>query len=152
MRVFTVVAGIVLTMIGLSGCQNAPKQDQGALLGAVVGGVVGNQFGDGSGQVLATVAGAAIGAAAGASVGRTLDSYDRFRAQQAFEYNQTGQPSVWVNPDSGAQVGVTPTRTYQTASGQYCREYQATVQISGKAEQAYGTVCRQPDGSWKIVN
>ena len=32
----------------------------------------------------------------------------------------------------------------------YCREYQHTVTIDGKQEKAYGTACRQPDGSWKI--
>ena len=151
MRLCALVTYALLAVV-ITGCQNVPKQDQGALLGAVVGGVVGNQFGSGSGQVLATVAGTAIGAAAGASVGRSLDSYDRLQAQQAFEYNRTGQSSVWLNPDSGAQVGITPTKTYQTASGQYCREYRTTVQVGGKAEQAYGTACRQPDGAWKILN
>lgn len=151
MRTYRVIGGFLFALL-LSGCQNVPKQDSGALLGAVVGGVVGNQFGDGSGQVLATFAGAAIGAAAGASVGRTLDGYDRLQAQQALEYNPSGQQSVWINPDSGAQVSVTPTRTYQTASGQYCREYQAHVSVGGKTEQAYGTACRQPDGAWRILN
>lgn len=151
MRTYRVIGGFLFALL-LSGCQNVPKQDSGALLGAVVGGVVGNQFGDGSGQVLATFAGAAIGAAAGASVGRALDGYDRLQAQQALEYNSSGQQSVWINPDSGAQVSVTPTRTYQTASGQYCREYQTNISVGGKTEQAYGTACRQPDGAWRILN
>ena len=151
MRIYALAAYAALMAI-TSGCQGIPKQDQGALIGAVVGGVVGNQFGSGSGQVLATAAGTVVGAVAGASVGQSLDSYDRFQAQRAFEYNRTGQSSVWVNPDSGAQVGITPTKTYQTASGQYCREYRTTVQVGGKAEQAYGTACRQPDGAWRILN
>ena len=145
------LGSLVLAVI-LSGCQNVPKQDTGALLGAVVGGVVGNQFGDGSGQVLATFAGAAIGAAAGASVGRTLDGYDYLRAQSALETVPSGQQSVWVNPDTGAQVSVTPTRTFQTQKGQYCREYQTSAQVGGRTEHAYGTACRQPDGSWQIMN
>jgi surface antigen len=37
-------------------------------------------------------------------------------------------------------------------SGKYCREFQQTVTIGGKTEQAYGTACRQPDGSWQIVS
>jgi surface antigen len=37
-------------------------------------------------------------------------------------------------------------------TGAYCREYQTTVTVGGKSEQAYGTSCRQPDGSWQIVN
>jgi surface antigen len=31
-----------------------------------------------------------------------------------------------------------------------CREFQSTVQIDGKPARAFGTVCRQPDGSWRI--
>ncbi len=34
-------------------------------------------------------------------------------------------------------------------NGQQCREYQRTVTIDGKTETAYGTACRQPDGTWK---
>jgi len=26
------------------------------------------------------------------------------------------------------------------------------VTVGGETEQAYGTACRQPNGSWKIVN
>jgi surface antigen len=44
-----------------------------------------------------------------------------------------------------------PSRTYQTASGQYCREFQQTVTIAGEENQGFGTACRQSDGSWKIV-
>jgi surface antigen len=47
---------------------------------------------------------------------------------------------------------VTPVRTYQSASGQYCREYQQTITVGGQMHQAYGTACRQPDGNWKIVS
>jgi len=47
---------------------------------------------------------------------------------------------------------VTPTKTYQTANGTYCREYQTTVLIDGKQERATGTACRQADGSWRVVN
>ena len=32
-------------------------------------------------------------------------------------------------------------------NGQQCREYQRTVTIDGKTETAYGTACRQPDGT-----
>ena len=33
-----------------------------------------------------------------------------------------------------------------------CREFQETVMIDGKAQRAYGTACRQPDGTWKRVS
>ena len=55
-------------------------------------------------------------------------------------------------------TGLAPDTTYQytivvrDTSGNTCREYQSTVTVGGKTEQAYGTACRQADGSWKIVN
>ena len=73
-------------------------------------------------------------------------------SQTALEKNPIGRTSSWSNPDSGHSGTVTPTRTYQTASGGPCREYQQTVTIDGKTEQAYGRACRQSDGSWKITN
>lgn len=32
----------------------------------------------------------------------------------------------------------------------YCREYTRTVTVGGVAQNAYGTACMQPDGSWQI--
>ena len=71
-------------------------------------------------------------------------------AQRAFESNRAGQTSVWQNPDSGNSGSVTPTRTYELANGQYCREYRQTIVVGGEQHQAYGTACRQPDGTWAI--
>lgn len=34
---------------------------------------------------------------------------------------------------------------------EYCREYTRTVYIGGRTQEAYGTACYQPDGSWMIV-
>jgi len=33
-----------------------------------------------------------------------------------------------------------------------CREYQQTITVGGRTERAYGTACKQADGSWKIIN
>jgi surface antigen len=126
------------------------KEDQGALAGAAIGGAVGHNFGSGTGKVLATFAGAMIGAFAGSNIGRSLDEYDAQQAQQALEYNETGHASTWVNPDQGHEVTFVPTETYQRSSGQYCREYRTQVEVGNDVEEAYGTACRQPDGSWQI--
>ena len=40
---------------------------------------------------------------------------------------------------------------FKNNNGRYCREFQQTVTIGGRTAEAYGTACRQPDGSWKIV-
>ena len=59
-----------------------------------------------------------------------------------------GQPITW--DDGNASGSVTTTRQGQDAAGNQCREFQQEVSIAGQAEQAYGTACLQPDGSWKI--
>lgn len=39
-----------------------------------------------------------------------------------------------------------------SAGGEYCREYTKPVRIGGERQESYGTACRQPDGSWRIVS
>lgn len=148
----SVLIGLLAGVLTLAGCANPPsKEGTGTVVGGVVGGVLGSQVGKGSGRAAATVAGTVIGAMIGSSVGRSMDELDRRKAAEALEYNRTNQPSAWHNPDSGVDYRVTPTRTYETASGGPCREYTTEVLVGGKRETAYGTACRQPDGSWKIV-
>lgn len=40
----------------------------------------------------------------------------------------------------------------QAQAEEYCREYTKTVSVGGGTEQAYGTACLRPDGSWEIVS
>jgi surface antigen len=72
-------------------------------------------------------------------------------AQYALENTRTNTDTAWRNPDTGNYGSITPVETYQTGSGQYCREYIQEVVVAGERQQAYGTACRQPDGTWKIV-
>lgn len=145
---------VVATALLLAACETT-YQDRGALLGAAAGGILGNQIGRGSGRAIATFGGAVGGALVGAAIGGKMDDVDRMKMSQAyqnsFEYGRVGEETSWVNPDSGNSGSVAPVRTYQNAEGQYCREFQQTITIGGKTEQAYGTACRQPDGSWKIM-
>lgn len=148
---------LAITALAVAGCEGAgQKETGGAVLGGVVGGLLGSKVGSGKGQLAATAAGAILGALAGSEVGKSLDRADRMyaerTAQSALEKAPTGTTSTWSNPDSGHSGTVTPTRTYETAAGQYCREYQQTVTVDGRTQSAYGTACRQPDGTWKIVN
>lgn len=71
--------------------------------------------------------------------------------QRTLEHEPSGHTSEWVNPDNHHSGTVTPTRTYESESGP-CREFQQSVTIDGRTERAYGTACRQADGSWKIVS
>ncbi|MBB3066205.1 RT0821/Lpp0805 family surface protein [Limibacillus halophilus] len=61
-----------------------------------------------------------------------------------------GETIYWR--EAGAYGSVTPLRDGNSNSGRYCREFQQTVTIGGRNEQAYGTACLQPDGSWEVVS
>ncbi|MBX3446611.1 MAG: glycine zipper 2TM domain-containing protein [Parvibaculaceae bacterium] len=151
--------------VALAGCQTGspygygggyggagPKEGFGTLAGAVAGGLAGSQIGGGSGRLWATGAGVLVGALVGNNIGRSLDRADQAYLQQAsYGAFQTGQPQRWHNPQSGNYGYVEPGHSYQSAGG-YCREYSQTVYIGGQPQNAYGTACRQPDGSWQIVN
>jgi len=159
MTIKTLVAAILSAAI-LTGCatdmQNSPGETMGGLLGAVGGAVLGSQVGGGKGRLAAVAVGTLAGAWLGSSIGRNMDETDRLKSQRttqdSLEYNKAGTTSSWSNPDSGYKGSTTPTRTYQTADQQACREYRSTVTIDGKTEEAVGTACREPDGTWRIVN
>lgn len=133
-------------------CSTVPsKEEQGILIGAVAGGILGHQVGGGTGKVIATMTGTIAGAMIGGSVGRSMDQVDQRNVALTLENVRTDVPAGWVNPDTGYEFLVTPTRTYDSASGP-CREYTVNAVIGGESETVYGTACRQSDGSWKIVN
>jgi hypothetical protein len=75
------------------------------------------------------------------------------RALEAAQVNATtapiGQAITWN--DGNASGAVVALRDGTSTSGRYCREFQQSVTVGGKAEQAYGTACQQPDGAWEIV-
>ncbi len=154
----TLALALALAVALLAGCAHpygyryGPKAQVGALGGAASGGLIAAAA---SGRPEAVVAGVLLGGLLGGAIGDALDQRDRAfaarTAQYGLEFTPSGTPSHWRNPDSGHEGSFTPTRTYQTARGTYCREYQTEVVIDGWPERAYGTACRQPDGSWQIV-
>lgn len=139
-------------VIMLSACATEPGHQQeqaGMVIGGILGGAVGSQIGKGSGKSVAIIAGTLAGAAIGGAVGRSMDDTDRLKTAQTLETVRSGVPSSWVNPDTGNQYTVVPTRTYEEASGP-CREYTVDAVVAGKKEKIYGTACRQQDGSWQV--
>ena len=142
----------LLAALTATGCGTyGPQERAGSVIGGVLGGVLGAQVGEGHGRTLAIIAGALAGAAIGGNIGKHMDESDRARVAQTLEGVRTGVPVAWNNPDTGVQYSVTPTRTYESASGP-CREFTTEAIIGGKRETVYGTACRQPDGSWKVQN
>lgn len=141
----------------LAGCAPSmgPKETGGTLLGAGTGALLGAQVGGGRGRLVAVAIGTLAGALIGQGIGQSLDRADQLamerNAQYALENTRSNVATTWRNPDTGNYGSITPIETYQTRQGQYCREYTQTVVVGGQKQQAYGTACRQPDGSWLIV-
>ena len=133
------------------GIENNPKAVLGTVIGAGGAALLAGALG---GRGWTVVAAALAGGLLGGAIGNRLDKKDKElaaqAAQRAFEAGQSGQPSVWNNPDSGNHGAITPTHTYQLATGQYCREYKQDVWIGNEKQQTYGTACRQADGTWQI--
>jgi len=119
----------------------------GKAVGAVLGGVAGARLGDK--EPVAIIAGAIIGYVVGGSIGKAMDERDRACVGQVLEYSDDHKTVQWVNPDTNMHYEMTPTRTFRSGET-YCREYTRTVVIDGKRQSAYGTACRQPDGTWQI--
>ena len=152
-------AAVMVSTLVVGGCQQGsgssefgPKTGIGAALGAAGGGLLGAATHSGG---VGIAAGVLLGGLVGGAAGSMLDDQDRRTAalttQRALESEPSGKTTTWTNPDSGHTGTVTPVRTYQQASGQYCREFEQTVMIGGQRQKSYGTACRQPDGSWQIV-
>lgn len=147
------VLAVMLAAVTLAGC-GIPKEEIGAVVGAGLGGLAGSFIGDGGGQLVAVGVGTMIGAIMGSEVGKSLDRADRLamaHAQhEALEYGQSGSVSTWENPDTGNSGEYVPHPAVRQENGTFCREFQQTITVGGKMESAYGTACRQPDGTWKL--
>jgi surface antigen len=141
---------LALATTGCAGVQNNPKAALGGATGATAGGLIAAAAGGGTAGI---IGGVLLGGLVGGAIGNALDQRDKElamqAAQQSFENSRSGTSTTWRNPDSGNSGTITPTRTYQSGE-QYCREYQQTIYVGGESQDAYGTACRQPDGSWRV--
>jgi surface antigen len=132
------------------------KETAGTGLGAMTGALLGYGLGKGhSEKEAAIVVGALLGGIAGNRIGARMNEADRIYAgralSQSLEYEPIGSASQWRNPQTGHSGYTTPTNTYTRNDGSPCREFTTGVIIGGQREDAYGTACRQADGSWQII-
>lgn len=138
------------------GGQGLDKEFLGGLTGATAGAIAGSNVGGGSGRVAAIAIGTLLGAKLGSEVGASLDradlAYHKRTSQRALETAQPGETLPWSNPETGHSGSVTPQNYYRTEQGRYCREFRQQIDVGNETAQGYGTACRQPDGSWEIVN
>lgn len=148
---------LLVALLAMTACATntrGQRETTGGLAGAALGGLLGAQFGSGTGQLASTAIGVLVGGLMGSEIGRSMDEVDRLKANEAVNRAHAaplGERITWNNPESDHHGSITPTRDGYSDSGNYCREFYQTVSIGGKTEDAYGVACRQPDGTWRIV-
>jgi surface antigen len=98
--------------------------------------------------------GSLLGALTDRDVWAAMTGEDRNQADQAAKRAfaaPLAEKVIWTNPQSGNSGTITTTREGYSSAGTFCREFQQTVTTPAKSELAYGTACKQPDATWKIM-
>lgn len=136
-------------------CRNA-ADPAGVLLGALIGGLIGNAAGRDGNRDGATLAGVIIGGAVGARLTGDLDCADRSYAYRSY-YNgfNSGRPGSrysWRNPANDHRGDVVVGNYYNDRAGFRCTTFTQTIYIQGRPQVATGRACRQPDGTWAVIN
>lgn len=128
--------------------------NNGAILGGAIGGVTGAMVGANASHHHpweAATGGSILGVLLGSAIGHAVDAGDQYCTTQAVVAAPIGQPVYWVNPGTGVQYQMVPTRQY-VQWNTTCRDYQASALVNGRWQMIRGTTCLQPDGSWQIVS
>ncbi len=99
-----------------------------------------------------TAIGTLLSAIGGKRPSRGIARRDEICFSQSFEHAPDHRTVAWTDATHTVQFSVIPMRTIQTSDGRFCREYAAKATINGHAADVYGTACRQPDGSWFLVD
>lgn len=151
------LAGMITVMaFEMVGCTPGNNVPGATGAGALAGGLIGNELFHGKNAFAGVLAGALVGGIIGDQIGQYMDRQDKINMQSAIINTPVNQEASWTSDKAGpggqpVTYTVKPVRNYYTPERhRYCREYQTTVTIGGKVQQAYGKACRQPDGSWKI--
>lgn len=88
---------------------------------------------------------------AGVELSRSEISSALATEQRALETAQAGQAIEWQGSASGRGGTVIAAQPYRVGS-QDCRPYAHVVRAGGLAQSVRGTACRNPDGSWTLLN
>ncbi len=136
-----------------SNCRN--KTDPaGVIIGAVLGGLLGNAASNNS--TGGTAAGVFAGGAIGAMLSTKLDCEDQAYARRTysdgFNSGRTNVKYEWRNPKNDKRGDFTVRNYYGDPDGFRCANYTQTIYVGGRPQEASGRACRQPDGSWAMLN
>lgn len=93
--------------------------------------------------------GGLVGGAMGADLSRIARREALEAEYRALENTPPGEPVTWQAP-SGSQGTVRAAQPYSVGS-QNCRQYTHRLEAGGATQEARGTACRNPDGSWTLL-
>jgi surface antigen len=68
--------------------------------------------------------------------------------QHSLETMVSGQAHRWRAAQGSASASLTPLRTFRSASGHFCREYQARIETKLRRAELHGIACRSEDALW----
>ena len=80
------------------------------------------------------------------------ERYDDGYYYDTFESADPYQRVSWRDDRYGYAGYVEPQDWYEDDYGRDCRAFSQTIYIDGRRQQASGTACRAPDGTWQIVD
>jgi len=72
-------------------------------------------------------------------------------AEQALGEGKDGQRFEWNNPKSNSSGSMMPGAADSAFDGKDCRRLEIESQAKGVSGKSTHTLCRQPDGDWKIL-
>jgi surface antigen len=68
--------------------------------------------------------------------------------QNTLEQAPDGATRSWTNDQTGHQGSFTPTRTYLSNSGSFCREYREQLVVGDRSGSFHHAACRDENARW----
>jgi surface antigen len=69
--------------------------------------------------------------------------------QDTLETKASGTEVSFTSGEADIQGSISPTRTYQSQTGHWCREFSEIVESGGVREHRRGLACREDSGGWQ---
>ena len=86
----------------------------------------------------------------GGTVGAKMDAIDQACVSNVLEFAGDQRRVLWRNGNNGLTYTLIARQTYQTDRGTYCRDYSASAQIAGQAQDVRQQACRLTGGGWAV--
>ncbi len=69
--------------------------------------------------------------------------------QDALETKASGAEVSFASGQADIQGRISPTRTYRSRTGHWCREFSEVIESGGVREHRHGLACREDSGGWQ---